>query len=153
MCWGCAQNLLEMPDPWESSFAQKFSRLNIVPKVTDAKFRKCNSWFWKGFILEVNLIHERVEWIVGNAGNISIWECNWIPCKQGLRKPFSSVVNPNLTVKDLWNGERKLNEAFIKNLSNNHNNVDDICKIYIPSHNGWTRRFGLFHSMANLLQN
>ena len=42
----------------------------------------------------------RVGWIIGNGEKISVWDHNWIPCKEGLRKPLSNISNPNITIKD-----------------------------------------------------
>ena len=78
----------------------------------------------------MNFINEVVGWIVGNRENISVWKCNQIPCKNGLRKPSSSLTIPDLKVKDLWNVEKKLN--VLKVLFNKPIDVEHIGKIYIP---------------------
>lgn len=38
----------------------------------EANFRKGNSWFWKGFMEEINFINEKVGWVIGNGNKISI---------------------------------------------------------------------------------
>lgn len=48
-----------------------------------------------------SFIKSNINWPVGNGENVTIWDCNWIPCKQGLRKPFSPMVLPTLSVKEL----------------------------------------------------
>ena len=78
----------------------------------------------------MNFINEVVGWIVGNGENISVWKCNRIPCKNGLRKPSSSMTILDLKVKDLCNVEKKLN--ILKDLLNNPIDVEHIGKIYIP---------------------
>ena len=62
---------------------------------------KGNSWLWKGFVEGVNFINEKVGKIIGNGENISVWNCKWIPYKNRLRKPYSSMISLGLKVKDL----------------------------------------------------
>lgn len=38
----------------------------------EAKFKKGNSWFWKGFVQATNFINERVGWIIGNGEQVSV---------------------------------------------------------------------------------
>ena len=102
----------------EDYLCSRIIKAKYYPKsnLWKAKFRKDNSWIWKKFDEGINFINEKVGWILGNGKNVSVWKYNWFPFKQGLRKPFSSMANPNLTVKDLWNGERKWSETIIKSL-------------------------------------
>lgn len=63
---------------------------------------------WKGFIEGVEFINDRVVWIIGNRESINEWRCNWVlhkkKKKNGMRKPFSSIINPDRKVKDfgMW---------------------------------------------------
>ena len=39
----------------------------------DAKYRKGDSWFWKGFAEGINFIDNNVGWIIGNGDKIYVW--------------------------------------------------------------------------------
>lgn len=39
-----------------------------------------------------SFIIDHVGWTSGDGENMSVWNCNWVPCENGLRKPnFSSL--------------------------------------------------------------
>lgn len=85
-----------------------------------------NSWFWKGLATALNFIKSYISWIVGKGDNITFWECNWIPSNEGLRKPISNVVFPDLNVKDLWKDIKTWDEVKICRVFDNQVNVDNI---------------------------
>ena len=69
---------------------------------------KGDSWFWNGFVETLGFINENIGWLVGNGERIFVWQLNWIPCAQGLRKLFSSISNPNIVVKDLFDNKKRM---------------------------------------------
>lgn len=69
----------------------------------EASSKSGGSWFWKGFLEAANFIEENAWWTIGNGEHISMWNNNWIPCKQGLRKPYLIVNEPALYIMNLWN--------------------------------------------------
>ena len=71
--------------------------------------------------------------MIGNGDKILLWNHNWIPCRGGLRKPFSNITNPNITVKDLWRGGWLWDVNKIKEVFTDQYDVEDICKIYITA--------------------
>lgn len=71
------------------------------------KWKKGNSWFWRGFTNALNFINANLGWIIGKGDSVSIWNYNWIADINGFRKPFSTIINPDLCAKDLWNSNNK----------------------------------------------
>lgn len=63
---------------------------------------------------------------------ISVWECRWIPCENGLQKPFSQISVTNLKIKDLWNNDKTWNSSILSTIFNDPKDVEDISRIYIP---------------------
>lgn len=61
-----------------------------------------------------------------------MWECSWIPFKEGLRKPFSAISTHNIYAKDLWDEEDKWDERKIHLLFSDSWDINDILNIYIP---------------------
>ena len=94
---------------------------------------------------------KRVGWIIGNGEKNLVWDHNWVPCKEGLRKPLSNITNPNITAKDLWKANRLWDEEDIGETFNNAKDVEDICKIYIPVSNENDKiKFGISQKMGSL---
>lgn len=81
----------------------------------------------------VGFISKGVGWIIGNCDKISVWNHNKIPRRDGLRKPFSNITNPNITVKNLWRGGRQWDVNKTKEIFTDQYDVEDICKIYITA--------------------
>lgn len=54
------------------------------------------------------------------------------PCKEGLRKPNSSIRYQNLAGKDIWDRDGKGGERSIRSIFNDPMNINDILEIYIP---------------------
>ena len=108
ICWRCLKsNDLLCPRILKAKYCPNKS-------LWEAIYWNCNFWFWKGFVEGVNFIEERAGWIIGTGENINAWNCKWIPCKDGLskpfsnmvnRKPFSNMVNRNLTVRLMEPGQ------------------------------------------------
>ena len=46
------------------------------------------------------------------------------------------MIDSNLIVNDFWNSEKNWDINIIKAFFNNPNDVEDICKIYIPKCTG-----------------
>eukprot|EP00268_Persea_americana_P066256 TRINITY_DN8973_c0_g1_i2.p1 TRINITY_DN8973_c0_g1~~TRINITY_DN8973_c0_g1_i2.p1 ORF type:complete len:174 (+),score=14.40 TRINITY_DN8973_c0_g1_i2:967-1488(+) len=92
---------------------------------------KGNSWLWKGFVEGVNFINEKVGEIFSNGENISVWNCKWIPYKNGLRKPYSSMINLGLKVKDLWTAYKIRDTTARKDYFDNPIDIENIGKIYL----------------------
>lgn len=69
----------------DNLLCSKILKAKYCPKsnLWEAKYRKGNSWFWRGFVEWVSFIYDRVGWIVGNGEKISVWDHSWIPCKKG----------------------------------------------------------------------
>lgn len=95
-CWRCISD--------SNLLYSKFLKAKYCPKgsLWAVKFRKGKPWFCKGFVEGVNLINNKVECIIDNGDRISVWNCYWIPCKDGFGRPQFNIVNPNLTIKNLW---------------------------------------------------
>lgn len=51
------------------------------------------------------------------------------------QETFFKHYNPNITVKDLWNGNKRWDVNKIKEILSDQNDVEDICKIYILVNN------------------
>lgn len=60
-----------------------------------------------------------------------VWECSWIPFKEGLRKPFSAISTHNIYAKDLWDEEDKWDKRKIHSLFSDSWDINDILNIYI----------------------
>ena len=88
-CWRCLDD--------DNLLCSKTLKEKYRPRsdLWEAKFWKGDSWFWRGFVEGVGFIYDRVGWIIGNGKKISIWNHNWIPSKEGLRKPLSNITNLN----------------------------------------------------------
>ena len=125
--WRCLSN-----EKLRCSKVLKANKCYPRTNLWEAQYRKGNSSFWKKFVEEVNFINEKVEWIIGNGKGISVWNHNWILCKNSVRKPFFSMINASLKVKDLWNLNKEWNINVLKDLFNNPIDIEDIFKIYIP---------------------
>ena len=48
-----------------------------------------------------------------------------------MRKPLSSIINPDLKVKDPWNANKDWDTNALKEYFNNPIDIEDIGKIYI----------------------
>ena len=88
--------------------------------------------------------------MIGNGEKIFVWQCRWIPCKNGFREPLSNITDSNLTVSDLWDVDKRWNINLIKNHFNNQADVEDTSKTYIPRCLRRTQKFGLSAKRANL---
>lgn len=94
---------------------------------------ECKLLFWKLFNEALQFIKNNITWIIRNEEKISIGDLNWILCKEGLRKPKSSISSQNLFEKDLWDRKGRWDERKICSLFNDPpKDIDDILKIYIP---------------------
>ena len=82
----------------------------------EGKFRNGNSWFWRGCTSSLWFINDKLGCVLGNGGNISVWENNWIPSDGGLRKIVSPISNRNLIVLELWDDKGEWRENLIKKL-------------------------------------
>lgn len=58
-----------------------------------------------------------------------IWDCNWTPCKDDLREPFCPIMYPNMSVKELWDHNKRWEESKVKNYFNNKRDVEETLKI------------------------
>lgn len=96
----------------ENLVSSKIPKAKYYPNKSlwDAKFRKDNYSFWKGFVEARNFINDKVGWmIIGNGESISVWRCNWITCEGGLRRPY-----PSLVVKDLLDQDYNWKFSILK---------------------------------------
>lgn len=100
------------------SYATRFLKLNVVQKISYGKeFEKeCNSWFWKGFTAALKFVKSNASWILGNREKISNWDYDWIPCKDGRRKPISPISNHMLSLKELWDSNKRWGKNKVRRL-------------------------------------
>lgn len=64
----------------------------------------------------------------------------WIPSKNGFRKPFSPILNPNLMVKDLLDNNKTGTLKKLRNILVMVCGHYDVSKIYITSHSWEDKR-------------
>lgn len=60
----------------DNLLCSKILEAKYCPKsnLWEAKYRKGNSWFWRGFVEGVSFIYDIVGWIIGNGEKISVWD-------------------------------------------------------------------------------
>ena len=77
----------------------------------ESNYKNNNSWFWKDFVEALNIVKANICWAIGDEVNILAWNCNWIPCGKGLRKPVLVILGPNIIVRDLWNQNKRMGDT------------------------------------------
>lgn len=83
------------------------------------------------FTIALKFIQANVSWIIGNGEKILIWNCNWVPCKDGLRKLISPISKTNASLKELWGSNRTWNENKVRRDFTNKKDVEKTLKTYI----------------------
>ena len=81
-------------------YVPKFLKLSIAPNPTYGRqsLEKATRGF-RGFVEGVYFIYDKVGWIINNGEKISVWEHNWVPCEEGLRKPSPTLPTRILKLK------------------------------------------------------
>lgn len=69
--------------------------------------------------------------IIGNGEKNSVWNHNWIPCNDSIKKPFSNIITQILLLKtyEMVITDKRWDVYKIKDILSDKNDVEDICKI------------------------
>lgn len=82
-------------------YVRKSLKANFVLKNPSGKLvRKTTIRVLESFFIEAfDFIKANISWIIGNGGDILVLDNSWIPCYQGLRKPFSVMLAPTFELE------------------------------------------------------
>lgn len=104
---------------------------------------------WKGFTIALKFIKSNISWTIRNGEKITVWDCNWILCREGICKPLFSIIHPNVSVKELWNLNKCWDKNKVRSYFSDNREVNESLKIYIPLVDGEDKKKLAIHQRSS----